>query len=117
VTKLLKFCDPLILGVLECLEVSCLWVLYDWLQSLLPRSAQGTGPDRLEGTHATGLAEFLHAWVPLPVQVTPCVGGRCCVLLTSDPLILGTLEHLGVELPLGVVGLAAEFAPKVCSGC
>jgi hypothetical protein len=30
-----------------------------------------------------------------------------------DPLILGMLEHLGVELPLGVV----EFAPKVCSGC
>ena len=26
------------------------------------------------------------------------------------------LEHLGVELPLGVVGLAVEFAPKVCSG-
>ena len=26
------------------------------------------------------------------------------------------LEHLGVELPLGVVGLAAESVPKVCSG-
>ena len=26
------------------------------------------------------------------------------------------LERLGVELPLGVVGLAVEFAPKVCSG-
>ena len=25
-------------------------------------------------------------------------------------------EHLRVELPLGVVGLASEFAPKVCSG-
>jgi hypothetical protein len=31
---------------------------------------------------------------------------RCCVLLTSDPMILGMLECLGVELPLGVVGLA-----------
>ena len=30
-------------------------------------------------------------------------------------LILGTLESLGVELPLGVVGLAVEFAPKACS--
>ena len=30
---------------------------------------------------------------------------------------LGVLECLGVELPLGVVGLAAEFVPKVCSGC
>ena len=26
------------------------------------------------------------------------------------------LECLGVELSLGVVGLAVEFAPKVCSG-
>ena len=31
-------------------------------------------------------------------------------------MILGVLEHLGVELPLGVVGLAAEFEHKVCSG-
>jgi hypothetical protein len=30
-------------------------------------------------------------------------------------MILGALERLGVELPLGVVGLAAEFAPMVCS--
>jgi hypothetical protein len=39
---------------------------------------------------------------------------RCCVLLTSDPMILGVLEHLGVEFPLGVVGLAAEFVSKIC---
>jgi hypothetical protein len=26
------------------------------------------------------------------------------------------LEHLGVELLLGVVGLASEIVPKVCSG-
>ena len=31
-------------------------------------------------------------------------------------MVLGLLNHLGVELPQGVVGLAAEFAPKVCSG-
>jgi hypothetical protein len=30
-------------------------------------------------------------------------------------MILGMLEHLGVELPLGVVGLAVKFAPKFCS--
>jgi hypothetical protein len=34
----------------------------------------------------------------------------------SDPIILGVLENLGVELPLVVVGLAAEFVPKFCSG-
>ena len=33
-----------------------------------------------------------------------------------DPGILGVFECLGVDLPLGVVGLAAEFKPKVCSG-
>ena len=31
-------------------------------------------------------------------------------------MVLGVLECLGVELPLGVVGLAVEFVPKVCSG-
>ena len=31
-------------------------------------------------------------------------------------MVLGMLELLGVEFPLGVVGLAAEFTPKVCSG-
>ena len=58
------------------------------LWSLRPRSAQGTGPDRLEGTRATDLAEFLCAWVLL-IQVTPGVGDRCCVLLTSDPRCVG----------------------------
>jgi hypothetical protein len=31
-------------------------------------------------------------------------------------MILGVLEYLGVDLPLAVVGLAAEFGPKDCSG-
>ena len=31
----------------------------------------------------------------------------------SDPIIIGILEHLEVELPLGVKGLAAELVPKV----
>jgi hypothetical protein len=30
-------------------------------------------------------------------------------------MILDVLEHLEVELPLGVVGLPAEVKPKVCS--
>ena len=29
-------------------------------------------------------------------------------------MIVDVLECLGVELPLGVVGLTVEFAPKVC---
>ena len=31
-----------------------------------------------------------------------------------DPMILGTLEHLGVQLSLGVVGLGRELELKVC---
>ena len=30
------------------------------------------------------------------------------------PGILTVLDHLGMEIPLGVVGLASEFGPKVC---
>jgi hypothetical protein len=35
------------------------------------------------------------------------------VLITSDPKILGRLEHLGSESPLGTLGLSTEFVPKV----
>ena len=39
------------------------------------------------------------------------------LLEPCDTVILGVLEHLGVELLLGVVvGLAVEFPPKVCPG-
>ena len=41
---------------------------------------------------------------------------QMCVLLTSDPVILGVLECLGVDLSQGVVELAVEFAPKVFAG-
>lgn len=33
-----------------------------------------------------------------------------------DHVVLVVLEHLGVDLLLSVVGLAAEFMPKVSSG-
>jgi hypothetical protein len=36
------------------------------------------------------------------------------LLGSCDPVTLGVLENLGVELPLGVVGLAADCAPTVC---
>ena len=38
------------------------------------------------------------------------------LLGSCDSVILGMIEGLGVELPLGVVGLVVEFMPKVCSG-
>jgi hypothetical protein len=34
----------------------------------------------------------------------------------SDPIILGVLEHLRVELSLSVLELALEFLSKICSG-
>jgi hypothetical protein len=37
-------------------------------------------------------------------------------VVASSPIILGVSEHLGVELPLGVVELGAELEPKVCPG-
>jgi hypothetical protein len=53
----------------------------------------------------------------VPVSLDPAGPGysvleQTLFLLTSDPMILGVLEHLGVEPPLGAVGLAAEFVPK-----
>ncbi len=59
---------------------------------------------RLEGTRAGW--GFLCPWIP----VTPSVGAD---VVASLSVILGMLEHLRVELPLGVVGLGAEPAPKV----
>jgi hypothetical protein len=35
---------------------------------------------------------------------------------SCDPVVLGNLECLGVELLLGVVWLAVKLAPNVCSG-
>jgi hypothetical protein len=46
----------------------------------------------------------------------PLDPGVTMLLGSWDPLILGLLELPGVELPLGVVGLAAEFVPKVYAG-
>jgi hypothetical protein len=66
----------------------------------------------MEVTHDISLAESLHAWVLL-VPVTPCVEDRCsssCLII-----LLGILECLGLEYPLGIVGVAAEFAFKACS--
>ena len=47
-------------------------------------SAQGPGPDRPKGTHATGLAEFLCSWV----QLVPVPPGDGTDVGSSSPLIL-----------------------------
>jgi hypothetical protein len=58
---------------------------------------------------------FLSSWLSQNSSKSSCLWDPV-ILGSCDPEILGVLEHQGVELPLGVVGLAAEFAPKVCSG-
>ena len=50
------------------------------------------------------------------VSLGPWVPGVTKLLGSWDSVVLGVLEHLGVELLLSVVGLAVKFAPKVCSG-
>jgi hypothetical protein len=51
--------------------------------------------------------------VYVEVPVTLGVGADVVV---SSPVVLDMLEYLGVELPLGVVGLGMEPVSKVCSG-
>lgn len=110
VTKLLWSCDPVILGVLEHLGVELLLGFVGLAVEFGPKVCSGHWP-RPEGTCVTGWMEFLGAWIPL-VPVTSSIGTD---VVSSSPLILwylGMLEPLGVELTLGVLGLAAE----VCSG-
>lgn len=53
---------------------------------------------------------FLHPWI-MEFPVTQGVGA----VLASSIVILSLFEHLGFLLPLCVVGMGAEPAPKVCS--
>ena len=87
-------------------EWSFLWVLWDWLWCLHLRPAQGTSLDRLK--------ELCHRSRRVPECLGPAgptdswCWERCCLRLTSDPMFLGMLEHLGVEVSLDVVGLAKK---------
>ena len=58
------------------------------------------------------MSELLGVKLPLG----PLDPGGTKLLGSWDPVVLGVLECLGVKIILGVVGLAAEFTPKVCSG-
>jgi hypothetical protein len=66
---------------------------------------------RPEGTHDTGWAGVPASWI-LGDPVT--LGVRADIEISSS-VILGMLEHLVFELPLSVVGLGVEPAPKVSS--
>ena len=85
--------------MLQCLGMDLPLGVVGLAGEFAPKVCSGPWPRQTRRTHATDLEEFLHAWVR-PVPVTPGVVDRCCVLLTSDPLILGVLECPVVELPL-----------------
>ena len=70
-----------------------------------PRSVPGAGSDWKESMPLARQGS-LCSWI-YGDSVTPDVG--------AIPVILGVVEHLGFELPLGVGGLGTESAPKVYS--
>jgi hypothetical protein len=97
VSKLLGFYDPVILGVLEHLRVELSLGVVGLAVEFTPKFCSGQLL-RQEGTHSTGLVGFVGPWILL-VPVTPGVGTD---IVSSDTMILGILERLGIQLPLSV---------------
>ena len=102
---------PMILGVSEHLGVRLPLRVVGVGAEPAPKSAPGAGSNWKEPVPLASWG-FLCPWIP-GVPVIPSVGAY---VVASSPVVLGMLEHLGVELLLGVVGLCTEPAPKVCSG-
>lgn len=66
---------------------------------------------KLKRTHAGRGCSCVLGNPGVPVTL----GGGADVV--ASHVMLGMLEHLGVELPLDVLEENAEPAPQVCSGC
>jgi hypothetical protein len=90
-------------------------LLWSWLCQNSSESSCLCEPVILGSWDPEILGESKLLGVKLPLG--PWDPGVTKLLRSCASLILGMLEHLGVALPLDVVGLAAEFVPKVCSGC
>lgn len=92
----------MILGMIECLRVDLPLGVVGLAAEFAPkicsrhwlRTRRNHWSGRVPG--CLGPTGFSYTWCWV----------RCCVLLTYDPMILGVLDCLGVELPLGVVGVA-----------
>lgn len=54
---------------------------------------------------------FLHPWI----LRDPVTQGVEADVVSSSLVVLHVLEHLGVGLPVSVVGMGAEPVPMVCS--
>jgi hypothetical protein len=63
---------------------------------------------------ATGLTGFLCPWIPWDPS-NSCFGDRFVVSSSMILRGLEVLELLGIQFPLGVMGLGAELEPKVYS--
>ena len=72
-TKILGSRDSVNLAMLELMRVELILGFMGLATEFASKDCSGPCPDRTEVTHATCLAELLHAWVLL-VSVTPCVG-------------------------------------------
>ena len=110
-TKLLGSWYPKILGMLQCLAVEPPLGAVGLAAEFAPKVYRHR-PGR---TWATGQAGFLFPQILL-VLVTPGGVGTDVVFscpILSYPKILSVLELLRVEPPLDIVGLDAEFVPRV----
>jgi hypothetical protein len=106
-----------------------------WLSLVLPvlsiSDCPSCGPGCVRTPQSSAVSVFLWFWNPVILNSWVSQSSRessCLWTLRSwcdqvpgilgswDPVVLGMLEHLRVELLLGVGGLAANLAPKVCSG-
>jgi hypothetical protein len=130
--EILGSCYPEVLGVSELLRVPASGILRslcDQVSGILGSCGSGfvraLGSRAVLGYYGTGcevraqgLAQTkrtLFYWLNgVPGCLSPTgpnyswCWDRCCVFLTLDPMILGVLECLVVDLPLGVVGLAVR---------
>jgi hypothetical protein len=110
VTKLLMSWDPQIIRSWVC-SSSWKWFLFwgPW-GCLVCSKPRYTSTDQKESELL--VRQGSRVFAPAFTGPSRLVWNRC-VLLTSDPKILGVLELLCVESPRGTVGLSAEFMPKV----
>ena len=98
----------MILAVLECLGMELSLCIVGLTVEFAPKACSWHRPrqTRRNPCHWSG---GVSAWLgPIGPSYSQCWDR--CVFFTSDPMILGVIECLGIELPLGVVGLAAESA-------
>ena len=104
-TKFLGSWDHIILCVLEHTRVESPLSVVGRSVQLEPKICSGHRL-RLERTIATGFSGFLCPWILL----VPVTTGFVSDVVASSLMILGMLECLGVELPLGAVRLALRSA-------